>query len=115
MRTSDDDWGLTRLYILHEATKEPVFSTGMKQKLERHGVLLSAASVARMLRGMQDKGYLMPAQRTDGRPLKRYVATRRGQAAVDRTRDKVRALFLDLSITNRGNGQIGGRHGRAGR
>ncbi|HWR35722.1 MAG TPA: PadR family transcriptional regulator [Clostridia bacterium] len=99
---------MTRLYILHKATKEPVFSAGMKEEYERHRVLLSARSVASMLRGMQDKGYFEPAARRNGRPLKAYVATRRGQLAIERTRDKLRVLFDVIPTTGRGDKRFDG-------
>ncbi len=83
------------MYILHQATKGPVSSAAIKETLERHGVVRSAGSVARLLRGMEEKGYLTPAN--GGLAPKMYAVTRRGQVAIEQTEDKLRALFAGFS------------------
>ena len=86
-----------RLYILHRASIEPIFTPVMVEKLYGHGWKLSTGSVSQLLVAMQRKGYIEPAWRTGGsQPQKTYRTTRQGRAVLKRAGESIRALFAKL-------------------
>jgi DNA-binding PadR family transcriptional regulator len=87
---------LIRLYILHRAAMEPVFSLGMTEKLDRHGLKLSTGSVSQILRGLERKGYLVATTASNGRQRQKlYRATRRGRVAIEQAEDGIRELLAE--------------------
>jgi PadR family transcriptional regulator, regulatory protein PadR len=94
----DIHWGLIRIYILHRAAIEPIFSLGIVERLDRHGLKLSTGYVSQILRGLEGKGYLVSTSVADGpQSHKMYRTTGRGRLAIKKARNKVRDLFAKLS------------------
>jgi len=80
---------LIRLYILIEADKQPLDSTGVAASLCDRGFALSLASTRRILRSFEDNGYLAGAKVRNSRPHKVYTLTAAGRR---RARDAKRKI-----------------------
>lgn len=85
--TSEIDRGLIRLYVLHCAAVGPVTRSSILEQLAHRRQKLDPASVFRILRGLEAKGYVTCA----GVPAK-YRATRRGRTAIRLAGRSLRAL-----------------------
>src|SRR5258708_17951803 len=95
----DLDWRLIRLYILHRAAIEPVFDLGIAEELTLHGLKLSTGSVSQILRGLEERGYLVSASLPNGRQShKTYRITSRGRLVIKQARQKIRELLVGLTI-----------------
>ncbi|HEX9819393.1 MAG TPA: PadR family transcriptional regulator [Methylomirabilota bacterium] len=89
--------GLIRLHILHHATEGPIFGLAIIEELATHGYRLSPGTLYPMLHAMERKGYLRArVERAGRRARKVYVITRRGTAAFQQAREKVKELFGEL-------------------
>jgi DNA-binding PadR family transcriptional regulator len=84
--------------VLHHAVHEPpIFGLGMIEELARHGYRISPGSLYPLLHGLERKGYLISAEKRNGRSLRReYRATAMGRRALAAVQDKVRELFREL-------------------
>jgi PadR family transcriptional regulator PadR len=87
-KARDLDLGLIRLYILHRAAMEPILARGITADLHRHGFSLSPGSAARILRVLEEKGYLACRQSE-----KSYTTTASGRLAIDLAAVNLRTLF----------------------
>jgi DNA-binding PadR family transcriptional regulator len=89
--------GLIRLHILHHASEGPIFGLAIIEELRTHGYRLSPGTLYPMLHAMQHKGYLRArVERAGRRSRKVYEITRRGTAAFQEAREKVKELFGEL-------------------
>src|SRR5258706_7846994 len=93
------DFGLIRLYILQRAAIEPTTSLGIAEELTLHGLKLSTGSVSQILRGLEERGYLVSASLPNGRQShKAYRITSRGRLVTKQTRQTIRELLVGLTI-----------------
>jgi DNA-binding PadR family transcriptional regulator len=89
--------GLVRLFILHHASRTPVFGLEIIEDLARHGYRLSAGTLYPLLHSMERSGYLRSRRQEAARRHRRiYRATSRGRKALDSAEGKLRSLFTRL-------------------
>ena len=92
------DFGSIRLYILQRAAIEPTTSLGIAEELTLHGLKLSTGSVSQILRGLEERGYLVSARAPNVRQShKTYRLTSRGRLISGQARQKVRELLAGLT------------------
>jgi PadR family transcriptional regulator PadR len=90
--------GLIRLHILHHAVEGELYGHWMTEELARHGYRISPGTLYPMLHALERSGYLKSRKRGAGRRARRlYRATRKGRAALDLAKDRVRELFGELT------------------
>ncbi len=86
-----------RLHVLHHAHEEPIFGVGMMKELARHGYRLGPGTLYPLLHGMELDGLLKSkSQVVAGKARKYYTITRRGRAALDRLRPKLKELVDEV-------------------
>lgn len=85
--------GLTRLYVLHRAGIEPVFTLGIVESLESRGLKVTPASISRILGALKNRGYLESITVSNGHSPTEYRITRRGRHAIVQAAEKLRKLF----------------------
>jgi PadR family transcriptional regulator, regulatory protein PadR len=82
-----------RVHILYHANEEKIFGVGMMKELARHGYRLGPGTLYPLLHRMAEDGLLASeAAVIAGRSRRYYVITRKGRAALDRVRPKLREL-----------------------
>jgi DNA-binding PadR family transcriptional regulator len=75
--------GLVRLHVLHHASQEPIFGSGIISELARHGYRLGPGTIYPLLRSMERRGWLAAESKVaNGRRRIHYSATRAGKAAL---------------------------------
>ncbi len=85
-----------RVHILHHANEERIFGVGMMKELARHGYRLGPGTMYPLLHRMAEDGLLVSeVEVMAGRSRKYYVITRKGRAALDRLRPKLRELWAE--------------------
>jgi DNA-binding PadR family transcriptional regulator len=85
-----------RMHILHHAGEEKIFGVGMMKELARHGYRLGPGTLYPLLHRMAEDGLLVSeVEVIAGKSRKYYVATRKGRAALDRLRPKLRELWRE--------------------
>ena len=83
--------GLIRLHILHHASEEPIFGSGMAEELARHGYRISPGTLYPLLDGLEKKGYLRSTEQRNRRSLRRvFRATPQGRRALAAAKTTVR-------------------------
>lgn len=86
-----------RLHVLHHAHEEPIFGVGMMRELARHGYRLGPGTLYPLLHGMELDGLLKSkSQVVAGKARKYYTITRRGRAALNRLRPKLKELVDEV-------------------
>ena len=86
-----------RLHVLHHAHEEPIFGLGMMRELARHGYRLGPGTLYPLLHGMELDGLLKSDSRVvAGKVRKYYTITRRGRAALERLRPKLKELVDEV-------------------
>lgn len=90
--------GLVRLHVLHHASLEPIFGSGIISELGRHGYQLGPGTIYPLLRSMERRGWLRAKIKVaDGRRRIFYSATAAGKTALEIARARVRELFEEMS------------------
>jgi DNA-binding PadR family transcriptional regulator len=90
--------GFIRLYILCRAGEEPISSRGISEKLAGRGLPVSTGSLTRLVRGLENHGYLKSGETGRGRQRhKVYRATRHGRLKIEQAQGKLRSLISALS------------------
>ena len=93
----DVSLAFARLHVLHHAHEEPIFGVGMMKELARHGYRLGPGTLYPLLHGMELDGLLKSkSQVVAGKARKYYTITRRGRAALDRLRPKLKELVDEV-------------------
>jgi PadR family transcriptional regulator PadR len=89
--------GLIRLHVLHHAIKEPIFGLGIMEELARHGYQIGPGTLYPVLHGLEKKGYLRSAEKTNGKSRRKvYRATSLGRKVLADAKNKVREIFHEL-------------------
>ncbi len=89
--------GFVRIHILHHACEGPIYGTGIKEELARHGYRLSPGTLYPILHGLEEHGYLKShSEVVDGKLRKYYLATPKGREALAQNKEKIRELVEEL-------------------
>jgi DNA-binding PadR family transcriptional regulator len=82
-----------RVHILHHAAEGPIFGVGMMEELAYHGYALGPGTLYPLLHRLEADGLLTAHKDIVlGKARKYYSITKRGRAALDRIRPKLREL-----------------------
>jgi PadR family transcriptional regulator PadR len=93
----DLELGAIRAHILHHAARSPVYGSWMLSELERHGYSLSYGTLYPALHKMEEEGLLAREERVEaGKVRKYYMATEKGLKEMERIRDMIRELYLEV-------------------
>jgi len=88
--------GFVRIHILHHAAKEPIFGSGIKEELARHGYDLSPGTLYPILHGLEGQGYLDSYDEVvKGKARKYYRTTQAGTAALEEAKEKIAELVKE--------------------
>src|SRR2546426_8303491 len=90
---------LIRLYLLLVASTGPVGGRGVTEKLRDHGFTTNQASVQRMLRDLETKGYLVSHEVRNSRSRRMYTTTQAGRLRLRDTKKKIQALIKIFGST----------------
>jgi PadR family transcriptional regulator, regulatory protein PadR len=94
----DLELGAIRAHILHHAARSPVYGSWMLSELERHGYSLSYGTLYPALHKMEEEGLLAREERVEaGKVRKYYMATEKGLKEMERIRDMIRELYLEVA------------------
>ena len=89
--------GFVRIHILHHAAKEPIFGSGIKEELARHGYDLSPGTLYPILHGLEGQGYLDSYDEVvNGKARKYYRTTQAGTAALGEAKEKIAELVKEV-------------------
>ncbi len=86
-----------QIHILHHASQEPVYGTGMMEELKRHGYEVSAGTLYPILHNLEKSGLLTSnTENVNGKTRKYYSTTQEGRAVLDQAKIKIRELTDEL-------------------
>ena len=89
--------GFVRIHILHHAAEEPIFGSGIKEELARHGYDLSPGTLYPILHGLERQGYIESYDEVvRGKARKYYRTTQGGMAALKEARKKIAELVEEV-------------------
>jgi PadR family transcriptional regulator PadR len=89
--------GFVRIHVLHHATIEPIYGSGISAELERHGYRLSWGTLYPLLHDLTTEGFLVRQERVvDGKVRKYYRITPLGRHALQEARDKALELVNEI-------------------
>jgi DNA-binding PadR family transcriptional regulator len=91
---------LIQLYILNRASSSPVHGPGVAQDMGEHGLNVSTASAAQILRVLHSRGYLQTMQVSGRGSRKTYRATALGRAASKRAMKRIRNLYTTVMASS---------------
>ena len=86
------------MHVLHHASEGAVHGAWLSEELARHGYRISPGTLYPLLHRMADAGLISGSEEVvDGRVLRRYHATRRGEKALAALRDVIRELSDEVA------------------
>jgi len=89
--------GFVRIHILHHAVEEPIFGSGIKEELARHGYDLSPGTLYPILHGLESQGYIESYDEVvKGKARKYYRTTQAGTAALKEAKEKIAELVKEV-------------------
>jgi DNA-binding PadR family transcriptional regulator len=89
--------GFVRIHILHHAAEEPIFGSGIKEELARHGYDLSPGTLYPILHGLEGQGYIESYDEVvKGKARKYYRATQAGMEALKEAKKKIAELVKEV-------------------
>jgi DNA-binding PadR family transcriptional regulator len=92
---------LIRLHVLIEASRRPIDTGSVRGSLEDRGLILNDASIRRILREFEGKGYLASSEAHNSRPHIIYTMTPAGRARMRDAKEKIRALIAMFESAGR--------------
>lgn len=100
-----------KIHILHHAGEEPVYGQWMIAELRRHGYEISPGTLYPILRRMEQQGWLAPAPKKKGDPVRRkqYRLTPEGKAALKLISLQLEELYREVSPARPGAHGVRGR------
>jgi DNA-binding PadR family transcriptional regulator len=89
--------GFVKVHVLHHASLEPIYGSGIMEDLDRHGYELSAGTLYPLLHGLDAAAFLRRDNRVvDGKVRKYYEITPLGQRALEEARKKIIELVAEI-------------------
>ena len=89
--------GFVPIQLLHHASMEPIYGTGISTKLERHGYRLSWGTLYPLLHNLTAEGLLAREDRVVGGKIRKYYRiTGPGRQALAGARDKALELVNQI-------------------
>ncbi len=93
----DIELAFIKLHILHHASENEVYGTGLIEELGRHGYRLGPGTLYPTLAAMEELGYLVSDTRVVKQKQRRYYRiTDQGHAALDAMKVKLGELSREL-------------------
>jgi DNA-binding PadR family transcriptional regulator len=93
--------GFVKVHVLHHASQEPIYGSGIMEDLDRHGYELSAGTLYPLLHGLDSAAFLRRDTRVvDGKVRKYYEITPLGQRALEEARRKIIELVAEIMETD---------------
>jgi PadR family transcriptional regulator PadR len=90
--------GFVRIHVLHHASKEPIYGSGISAKLGHHGYRLSWGTLYPLLHNLTAEGFLAREERVvEGKVRKYYRITALGRRALQGARDKALELVNEIT------------------
>jgi DNA-binding PadR family transcriptional regulator len=90
--------GFVRVHVLHHAADEPFFGSWMMEELGSHGYDVGPGTLYPILHRMEEDGYLVSEERTEGGRVRRYyAATDLGREALAEARAKAAELTREVA------------------
>ena len=94
--------GLIRLHLLHHAAEGPVHGSWLSTELGRHGYRISPGTLYPLLHRLADAGLITGNEDVvDGRMIRRYRATRKGERALAALRTVIGELADEVAVPAR--------------
>jgi PadR family transcriptional regulator, regulatory protein PadR len=87
--------GFVRIHILHHAAEGEVYGQWLIEELARHGYRISPGTLYPILQTMEERGYLISREDSDGRLGRRrkvYTATPEGRRGLALARERLGEL-----------------------
>jgi len=89
--------GFIGIHVLHHASKGEVTGKFMMDELGRHGYSVSPGTIYPLLHKMEEMGLLKSRNEVrNGRRVRLYRATPKGEKLLEETKDKVRELCREV-------------------
>jgi PadR family transcriptional regulator PadR len=89
--------GFVRVHVLHHASLEPIYGTGIQAELEHHGYQLSWGTLYPLLHNLAGEGFLAREDRVvNGKVRKYYAITPLGTQALREARLKALELVHEI-------------------
>lgn len=89
--------GFVRVHVLHHASIEPIYGTGIQAELEHHGYQLSWGTLYPLLHNLAGEGFLVREDKVvNGKVRKYYAITPLGTRALREARLKALELVNEV-------------------
>jgi PadR family transcriptional regulator PadR len=89
--------GFMGIHVLHHASKEGITGKFMMEELEKHGYKTSPGTIYPLLHKMEELGLLeSKSEVRDGRRVRLYRTTPKGEELLKEARKKVRELCNEI-------------------
>jgi PadR family transcriptional regulator len=89
--------GFVRVHVLHHASQEPIYGSGIMEDLDHHGYDISAGTLYPLLHSLDGAAFLERQNRVvDGKVRKYYEITPLGQRALEEARTKILELVAEI-------------------
>jgi PadR family transcriptional regulator PadR len=90
--------GFVRIHVLHHASAEPIYGSGISAELERHGYRLSWGTLYPLLHNLTAEGFLEREERVvSGKVRKYYRITSLGRVALREAGNKALELVNEIT------------------
>jgi PadR family transcriptional regulator PadR len=89
--------GFVRVHVLHHASLEPIYGSGIQAELEQHGYRLSWGTLYPLLHNLAGEGFLLREDKVvNGKVRKYYTITPLGRQALREARLKALELVHEI-------------------
>jgi DNA-binding PadR family transcriptional regulator len=89
--------GFIKIYILHHASREPIYGKEVHEQLRKYGFDLSYGTLYSTFHKFEEKGYLkLEEKNINGKIRKYYSITTKGTKALDKAKARSKELFQAL-------------------
>ena len=89
--------GFMGIHVLHHASKGEVTGKFMMEELEKHGYKTSPGTIYPLLHKMEEMGLLESRNEVrNGRRVRLYRTTPEGEKLLQKAKDKVRELCMEI-------------------
>ncbi|MFH0849433.1 MAG: PadR family transcriptional regulator [Candidatus Bathyarchaeota archaeon] len=89
--------GFIKIHILHHASKEPIFGTGIMEEIRSHGYKVSPGLIYPTLSNLERRGLILSEKRViNGKARKYYTITDQGRGVLAEAKEKIRELVEEV-------------------